>query len=119
MGQHAHGSAEGLREARLGQDLARRPVGDDATPDEEDDAVGEERGQVDVVERGEDGLPARLRLVAERGEDPRLVAEVQVGRRLVEEEDLRVLREAARGVVPDAILNRIDKKGLVLPFEFG
>ncbi len=75
-----------------GEDLVRRPVGDDAALAQHVQAVAVVRGEVQVVQ-GEQGAGAEG---GHQGEDVELVADVEVVGRLVEDEQGRLLHERPR-----------------------
>ena len=66
----------------------------EATLVEDDRAVGEARGQVEVVEDGEDGEAASRSQPLEQLDQRELMRDVEMGRRLVEEEEARLLGES-------------------------
>ena len=68
--------------------------GDDPAALEQDDAVGDVAGLLQVVEHDTHRDAVVVGEVADQVEDLDLVAEVEVGRRLVEEEDRRLLAQA-------------------------
>ena len=72
-----------------------RTVGDEGAAGEHPQAVGEAGGPAEIVEGRDDGL-ARLGERPEAGEQVELVAHVEVGRRLVEEQERGVLCEGLR-----------------------
>ena len=84
-----------LRLQRIG-----RALGDDAAVVDDPDAVGEDVGLLEVLRGQEDGHALVLRepahLLPERG----AALDVEAGRRLVEEEDARVVHEREREVEP-------------------
>ena len=98
---------EPLAQVRRGDHRRRRfPIGDDRAPVEEEEAVGVLTGEDEVVHRGEHGhRPLAAELVDEL-EDLLLVAEVESGRRLVEEEERRLLAERPREHRPLRLASR-------------
>ena len=96
------GGADGL----ACQDGVGRPLAAHPAFAHEHEPVAVDGGQVQVVEHRQDGQAA---LAAERMHDvvhAGLMAQVQMGRRLVEEQHLRLLRERARHKDPLALATR-------------
>ena len=88
--------AEHVADPLVGEDLARRPVGDHPAALDEHEPREEVRGEAEVVEHGDDRGPVALVEVDEQLHRLDLVAEVEVDRRLVEEQHRRVLRDGER-----------------------
>ncbi len=85
----------------VGEPLGRQhvlgeAVGDDPPRVQQDDPVGDGGGLVEVVQDGADGGAVLVRQVPDEVEEFDLVPEVEVGGRLVEEQQPGVLGEAAR-----------------------
>ncbi len=76
-----------LGEQRLGNDVRRWPVRDAAAVREDDDAVGEPSGKIEVMKRRDRRDVAAFGQVSNASEQVELVADVEVGGRFVEEED--------------------------------
>ena len=98
VGRLGHDLDGRLADLRL--QLRRRALGDDPAVVDDPDAVGEHVGLLEVLRREEDGHALLAReppdLVPERGAALR----VEAGRRLVEEEDRRVVDQCEREVEP-------------------
>ena len=84
--------AEGAAEEGGREDVGGRAVGGEGPAGQHPEAVGEGGGAIEVVERRDDGSP-RGRQRVEAVEEVELVADVEVGRRLVEQEEGGVLGE--------------------------
>ena len=82
------------RGSRRESTVARPPFGDDRAAVEQHEPVGVLAGEREVVHRREDGQPVRAERVDEL-EHLLLAPEVERRRRLVEQEDRRLLRERA------------------------
>ena len=88
------------RQADLGLQLVRRPLGDDVPVVDDPDPVREHVGLLEVLRRQEDGDAVVAReprdFLPERG----AALDVEPGRRLVEEDDPRPVHERERKVEP-------------------
>ncbi len=84
------------RDERLGENVRGWPVGDDASGVEQEHAVGVLRGERQIVHRGDEGQTGLLAQAVEQLERLLLVPDVERRGRLVEENDLRLLRDRAR-----------------------
>ena len=91
-GLHLGLDAEHRPQAGAGKHVGRRAVGDQAAVGEREDAVGKAGRQLEVVDGG-DHRPPVVRQAAHAAEQVELVADVEVGRGLVEEQEGGVLRE--------------------------
>ena len=89
---HLGADAEHVVEQRRREHVSGRAVGDQAAPGQHGDAVGEACGQAEVVQGGDD-RPALSALPTDAREQVELVSDVEVGRRLVEQQHRRVLGE--------------------------
>ncbi len=84
------------RDERLGEDVARPAVGDDAARVEQHHPVGVLGSEREVVHRGDQREPRLAAKEVEQLERLLLMADVERGRRLVEEHDASLLRERPR-----------------------
>src|SRR6188472_1806508 len=91
----AHGGTIVLCERRLREHLGGSSVGDDLSLGQEEHTVGVLRGEREVVHRRHERQPVRRAERVEQLERLLLMADVEGGSRLVEEDDRRLLREGA------------------------
>ena len=92
-----------VRTSVLGHHLARRALGDDPPGVQRDEVVGVAGGQVEVVQHHHDGGAAALVEVGEEVEHLDLVGDVEVRRRLVEQQQVGALGERHRDPHPLAL----------------
>ena len=92
---HPHARVVVLGDRVLAQHLRRRAGRDGATRRQEQHAVGVLPGQGEVVHRRDHRQPAGVLLGGDELEHVLLVADVECARRLVEQQQLRALRERA------------------------
>ena len=76
------------------EDVLGQAVGDDPARFEQRDPVGDGRRLVEVVQDDSDGDPVVVRQVADEVEEFDLVAQVEIGRRLVQQQHAGLLGEA-------------------------
>ena len=101
VGPDLDGESVGVAEPLLGEDLDGRAGRHHAAVVEQDDVVGHGGGLVEVVKDDPDGDAVVVGEILDEVEELRLVAQVEVVGRLVEQEDAGVLREA--GGQPDPL----------------
>ena len=87
-------TANAAAQAALCSTASGTPSADDAPAVEQQHALGPERGARQVVDHGEHGHATRANLI-EHAEQRQLVADVQVRGRLVEQQNARLLGQAA------------------------
>ena len=88
------------RPPHLGLQRGRRALGHDAAVVDDPDAVGEDVGLLQVLRGQEDGHAVLARQPADLAPERGAALDVEAGRRLVEEEDLRPVHERERQVEP-------------------
>ena len=84
----------------LGQHFFRRSVAVDFPVAQHHQTGKEQRSEVEIVQRGDDGQAALAVEPAQKLEDLDLMFEIEKGGRLVEQKDLRLLGQGARDYHP-------------------
>jgi hypothetical protein len=90
-----HADAENISARRAQEDVARRTVGRDPSAGEQNGSFSPCGGALKVVHNGQNGNAVSARFV-ENAKEVELMAHVEMSRRLVEQQHLGLLRQAAR-----------------------
>ena len=111
VGDHGRVDAEGVADELGGEQLARRSLRDHPAVGEADHRVAVGGGRVEVVQDPADGQPVLDVQAAHERHDLELVAHVEVGRRLVEQQHAGALgeRDGQPGALALAAGQRVDE----------